>query len=75
MPTGKTKFQNSWLEAEDCSKCKVDTWCRKGSGESKAFCVLCNKEVCCDNAGLEQVLQHAKGAKHRKLADGRASQV
>jgi hypothetical protein len=70
MPAGQTKFQNSWLDEEDCSGKKVGVWCRKGTSDHKAFCTVCMKEVACDNNGLDQVLQHAKGKKHRALVDG-----
>lgn len=74
MPSGQTKFQTSWLEAEDCSGRKVGLWCRKGTSDHTAFCTVCLKQIACDNNGLEQVFQHARGKKHRDLMDGMKSQ-
>lgn len=48
----------------------ISSWC-KPSKESanKAFCFVCHKTVCCNNQGLNQLLQHAKTQTHKKLAD------
>lgn len=64
MPGGKTRFQPSWLEKEDCNKQKIGLWCTKGNNDFEVKCIWCCKTWNCANSGIEQVLQHAKGKKH-----------
>lgn len=63
------------MESEDCTTSKVGTWCRKGRTDYTGYCVLCKKELSCDNAGLEQILQHARGKKHQDFVNSMKSQT
>lgn len=74
MPGGKTAFQTTWLEHNDCSKTKISSWCRTGSDQFHAYCTVCYKEISCDNSGLEQLLQHARGTKHQTRVQELAKQ-
>lgn len=73
MLGGKTAFQTTWLEHNDCSKTEISSWCRKGSDQFHVYCTVCYKEISCDNSGLEQLLQHARGTKHQtRVGEGGA---
>ena len=65
MPRGSTKFSSVWLAIVDDNNQRVDEWCRKGRDDYHAYCVFCNSEFKCDNAGVAQILQHAKKDKHK----------
>ena len=73
MPGGKTSFQQHWLDELDCSGKPIKKWCIKGSDDFSGYCCLCKKTVACDNAGLEQIKQHARGVKHAKLVSETSS--
>jgi hypothetical protein len=67
MPGGKTSFQQHWLDELDCTGKLIKNWCKKGSDSFSGYCFLCNKKIGCDNAGLDQIKQHAKGNKHSAI--------
>lgn len=69
MPGGKTYFKKDWLEQTDGFGHKISSWCEPSSNPGKASCMLCRKLFCCDNQGLSQLLQHANGQTHKRLAN------
>ena len=66
MPGGYTKFNAAWLSHVDANNQTIGKWCRKGKDDYHAYCHFCDSEIKCDNSGKQQVLQHAKQAKHRE---------
>ena len=66
MPSGKTKFNSSWLEAIDSNEQKLTQWCRIGKDEFHGYCRFCDVDIKCDNSGKNQLLQHAKKEKHKE---------
>ena len=47
-------------------------WCKQGTVNA-AWCIFCNKYVKHDNQGLPQLIQHAKGQRHKGLVKDVAS--
>jgi hypothetical protein len=70
MPGGQTRFNSDWLSTIDCNGHALSEWC--GADKTSDFSALCrlyNKEIRCDNQGLQQVLRHAEGDSHKQLAE------
>jgi hypothetical protein len=75
MPKHKTKFSSQWLDQKDGNGHIVRWWCKADAKEVNAgYCNLCFKTFNCGNRGLQQVLQHATGDKHKQIACVRFSQ-
>jgi len=71
----QTKFAEQWLDQVDANQHTLRWWCKAAPKDIyAAFCTLCYKTVPCDNMGLIQLLQHAKGKKHMEIANVRFSQ-
>ena len=71
----QTKFAEQWLDQVDANQHTLRWWCKAAPKDiHAAFCTLCCKTVPCDNMGLIQILQHAKGKKHMEIANVRFSQ-
>ena len=68
MPRCKSQFRERWLTEIDENGHELKLWCIKGKSDSSGICTLCKTDIKCDNAGLKQILQHAKGAQHKKLS-------
>ena len=68
MPGGKTHFKKDWLLHTDGLGHKISSWCQLSNEVGKAFCAICKKTFRCDNQGLPQLLQHARGQSHKTLA-------
>ena len=69
MAHSKTTFQAKWLEQIDDSGVLIGLWCRAVDGAPyKATCILCRKQISCDNSGLHQIKQHAKGENHKRAS-------
>ncbi|KAJ8033350.1 hypothetical protein HOLleu_23560 [Holothuria leucospilota] len=69
MSHSKTTFQAWWLEQMDDSGVRIGLWCRTVDGAPyKATCILCKKQISCDNSGLHQIKQHAKGENHKRAS-------
>lgn len=47
----------------------MSSWCYLSNEVGKAFCSICKETFRCDNQGLPQLLQHAKGQNHKTLAN------
>ena len=44
----------------------LSLWCKHGTADA-ALCIFCNKYVKHDNQGLPQLIQHARGQRHKGL--------
>lgn len=66
MPGGKTKFNFVWLSHIDTNAQPLRDWCRKGKDDFHAFCRFCDVDIKCDNAGKQQLMQHARNNKHKE---------
>ena len=66
MPAGHTKFSTGWLIHIDANGQSLSEWCRKGKDDFHAYCRFCHSDIKCDNAGKQQLLQHAKKDKHKQ---------
>ena len=61
----KTKFQDSWLEKNDCNEFKVSEWASKVDTDVyKAYCRICNITFSIEK-GFDKIDQHAKTQKHK----------
>lgn len=69
MPGGKTHFKKDWLLHTDGQGHKISSWCQPSQEVGKAFCFICKKTFLCNNQGLPQLLQHARGQSHKTLAN------
>ena len=70
MPRNRTKFSRDWLNCDDGQGFRIAQWCEPSKSRFEAFGFLCKKTVQCDNQGILQLKQHAKGESHKKLANG-----
>ena len=66
MPGGVTHFQKEWLKEKDENGHILSWWCKQGTVDA-ALCIFCNKYVKHDNQGLPQLIQHARGQRHKGL--------
>jgi len=66
MPAGHTKFSVAWLSHIDANAQTLGEWCRKGKDDFHGYCRFCDAQIKCDNAGKQQLLQHAKKDKHKQ---------
>lgn len=66
MPGGLTKFQEHWLEVNDCNGDSIGSWCTKGKTEGEAKCLLCKCTLSISNSGISTILKHAERGKHIK---------
>ena len=69
MPAHKSQFQDRWLSGADVNGHELKLWCVKGKTDVYGRCMLSKTDIKCDNSGLKQNLQHAKGSQHKKLSN------
>ena len=69
MPGGKTLFKKVWLLHTDGEGYKISSWCQPSQEVGKALCFICKKTFLCNNQGLPQLLQHARGQSHKTLTN------
>ena len=70
MPGGKTQFKKDWLLHTDGQGHKISSWCQPCQEVGKAFCFICKKKgFLCNNQGLLQLLQHARGQSHKTMVN------
>lgn len=69
MPGGKSHLKKDWLLQTDGLGHKNSSWCQPSNEVGKVFCSICKKTFRCDNQGLPQLLQHAKGQSHKTLTN------
>ena len=72
MPGIVTRFQKDWLKERDENGHILSLWCKQGTVNA-ALCICCNKYVRHDNQGLQQLIQHARGQRHKCLVKDVAS--
>ena len=65
-------FQKDWLKEKDENGHMLSLWCKQGTFVA-ALCIFCNKYVKHDNQGLPQLIQHARGQRHKGLVKDVAS--
>lgn len=75
MPSGDTKFNQSWLDQSDDKGYTIGQWCKADKYEYSAFCTLCYKSFSVKTSGISQVKQHANGSDHNKRAKDRFSKA
>ena len=69
MPKHQTKFCNQWLDQDDGNGHILRWWCKADAKDVNAgYCKLCFKAISCGNRGVQQILQHATGEKHKQTA-------
>lgn len=72
MPKYGTKFSQLWLDQVDGNGHSLRCWAK---GDPKnvyaGYCQLCFKSIHCGNRGLQQMLSHATGEKHKVIACAR----
>ena len=66
MPGGLTQFQKDWLKEKDENGHILSLWSKQGTVDP-ALCIFDNKYVKHDNQGLPQLIQHARGQRHKGL--------
>ena len=66
MPGGKILFKKVWLDGEGY---KISSWCQPSQEVGKALCFIGKKTFLCNNQGLPQLLQHARGQSHKTLTN------
>ena len=72
---GKNHFCDSWLDEVDGNGDKLSVYVQKESTHTFK-CSYCQKsDLSFENQGLLQIIQHAQGKKHRKIADIRGGRV
>jgi len=75
MPKHQTKFCEKWLDQKDGNGHIVRWWCKADAKDENAgYCKLCFKAINCGNRGVQQILQHATGEKHKQTVCVRFSQ-
>ena len=72
MPGGVTHFQKDRLKEKDENGHILSLWCKQGTVDA-ALCICCNKYVRHDNQCLQQLIQHARGQRHKCLVKDVAS--
>ena len=72
MPGGVTHFQKDRLKEKDENGHILSLWCKQGTVDA-ALCIFCNKYVKHDNQHLPQLIQHARGQRHKGLVKDVAS--
>lgn len=69
MPKHQTKFCPQWLDQTDGNGHIVRCWAKADAKDVHAgYCFLCFKTVNCGNRGVQQLLNHATGDKHKSIA-------
>ncbi|KAH3884349.1 hypothetical protein DPMN_008327 [Dreissena polymorpha] len=66
MPSGKTKFNPSWMEKLDNIGKTLGSWCKRDTGnEFAGYCTVCMKSISC-NSDANNLISHADGQKHKE---------
>ena len=74
MPKHQTKFCLQWLDQTDGNGHIIRWWGKADVKDVNAgYCNLCFKTVSCGNRGVQQMLQHATGDRHKQIALARFS--
>ena len=68
MPSGKTRFNASWLHKIDNNGHHLGQWCKADTASIfSGFCYVCIKSISCSNNGVKQLISHADGISHKEL--------
>ena len=68
MPSGKTRFNASWLHKIDNNGHHLGQWCKADTVSIfNGFCYVCIKSISCSNNGVKQLISHADGISHKEL--------
>ncbi|KAL3183937.1 hypothetical protein MRX96_006260 [Rhipicephalus microplus] len=59
-----TKFNASVLNEVDSNNDPISRWCKSGTRNTDAFCILCNCTISCAHHGAAAVKRHAGMKKH-----------
>ncbi|KAH8023679.1 hypothetical protein HPB51_015175 [Rhipicephalus microplus] len=63
-PNRNTKFNASVLNEVDSNNDPISRWCKSGTRNTDAFCILCNCTISCAQHGAAAVKRHAGMKKH-----------
>ena len=66
MPGGQTKVSTTRLSTFDSNGQKLSEWCKKVKDDYHIYCIFCEIDIKCDNAGRSQLLQHSTKKKHQE---------
>ena len=74
MPHGHTHFETSWLSKNDRNDHHTGKWLTDPNDKDfTAKCTLCTTSFEYENSGLQLLLSHADGEKHKEIATRRFS--